>query len=437
MAERWERTLDTWRRAELIDDATAGRIRAFESARKSRWGAPWPALIALIFGALSLGAGALLLVAAHWDALSPFGRFALVLLMVGGLHGTGAAAHRLPLFGRAMHAAGTASLGGGIYLAAQIFHLHEHWSSGVGLWALGALLGWGLLRHTAQALLAALLVPAWLVSERIAQSADRNADLAAAQGLVLLSIVYLFSQVPHQANDSSPSGAHAGATVTRCGLSLLGGLAVFPCTFYLFAALGAWHGTGTASIHVETMDFVAYALAFALPSGLAVVLRRRDAVRFSGALAWVGVLSIFDLAHSDQLLLALLWSFVAALGLALWGSFDRSRPLVLLGLLGALIAQTAVLIWASDRDAVFLYGLCALNAAIVVAGGVRFANRDAINTGVAAFGLTVAFFYFSAVLDKLGRSLSLIGLGVLFLGGGFVLERARRRLLETLPKEQP
>jgi hypothetical protein len=33
-------------------------------------------------------------------------------------------------------------------------------------------------------------------------------------------------------------------------------------------------------------------------------------------------------------------------------------------------------------------------------------------------------------MDKLGRSASLVGLGVLFLGGGWALERVRRRLVE-------
>ncbi len=38
-------------------------------------------------------------------------------------------------------------------------------------------------------------------------------------------------------------------------------------------------------------------------------------------------------------------------------------------------------------------------------------------------------FYFSDVMDKLGRSASLIGLGVLFLFGGWALERTRRQLV--------
>jgi hypothetical protein len=41
----------------------------------------------------------------------------------------------------------------------------------------------------------------------------------------------------------------------------------------------------------------------------------------------------------------------------------------------------------------------------------------------------VLVFYFSQVMDKLGRSASLIGLGALFLALGWGLERTRRRLV--------
>ena len=61
--------------------------------------------------------------------------------------------------------------------------------------------------------------------------------------------------------------------------------------------------------------------------------------------------------------------------------------------------------------------------------GVREASRGLVNFGVVAFGITVAWFYFSDLFDKLGRSLGLIGLGVLFLAGGWALEKTRRGLL--------
>jgi hypothetical protein len=48
---------------------------------------------------------------------------------------------------------------------------------------------------------------------------------------------------------------------------------------------------------------------------------------------------------------------------------------------------------------------------------------------VAGFALTVLFFYFASVMDRIARSASLVGLGVLFLTGGYGLEQLRRRLV--------
>jgi uncharacterized membrane protein len=52
-----------------------------------------------------------------------------------------------------------------------------------------------------------------------------------------------------------------------------------------------------------------------------------------------------------------------------------------------------------------------------------------VNLGVVGFAATILFFYFSEVMDKLGRSASLMGFGLLFLVLGWSMERARRRLL--------
>src|SRR5580692_8824738 len=113
MAE-WERALERWRGAELIDADAEQRIRAFERTHANasvatpdrpelvqrnldqrglpqpgpvqgdadQRGLRWPAIVALVFGGLMLGAGVLLFVAAHWDNLSPSERFTLVVAMV-------------------------------------------------------------------------------------------------------------------------------------------------------------------------------------------------------------------------------------------------------------------------------------------------------------------------------------------------------------------
>ena len=68
----------------------------------------------------------------------------------------------------------------------------------------------------------------------------------------------------------------------------------------------------------------------------------------------------------------------------------------------------------------------------MIAWGLEGERKERINLGIAGFALTVLFFYFSNVMDKLGRAASLIGLGLLFLLGGWLLEKARRRLMAQL-----
>jgi uncharacterized membrane protein len=80
------------------------------------------------------------------------------------------------------------------------------------------------------------------------------------------------------------------------------------------------------------------------------------------------------------------------------------------------------------------YALCALGSIGLIAWGLKEGRRERVNLGIAGFALTLLFFYFSSVMDKLGRSASLIGLGILFLLGGWLLEKTRRRLLVRLEK---
>lgn len=79
---------------------------------------------------------------------------------------------------------------------------------------------------------------------------------------------------------------------------------------------------------------------------------------------------------------------------------------------------------------VIRYPWAALASIAMVASGVSEGRKERVNLGVAGFGLTVLIFYFSSVMDKFGRSFSLITLGILFLLGGWLLERMRRKLVD-------
>lgn len=365
MRTDWQSALERWTAAELIDAATADRIRHFEGESPGSSKLRWPAIVALVFGGLMLGAGILLFVAAHWDTLAPSQRFTLVVLMVAAFHVAGAlAATRAEALAITLHGIGTASLGAGIFLGGQIFNLQAHWPAGVLLWAAGAWVGWALRRDWLQFALAAILTPFWLSGEWIESfpSGGRQAFRVLIEGLLLLALVYLSARTREHDN------------LTRRALVWIGGLCVLPCAVILALEFQLWRYESNGPIDGRVAT--GYAVAFALPLILAWFLRKREMWMNAVAAMWVFALGFIARTQNP--------------GLYLW---------------------------------------CLLGAAALVAWGVRDGRSERINIGMTGFALTLLFFYFSEIMDKLGRSASLIGLGLLFLAGGWALERLRRRFV--------
>lgn len=386
MAKSWEKALQRWVEARLVDAAAAERVRAFESERERHGGRRWPVVLAWVFGGALLGAGVLLFVAAHWDRMSPGGRFALVLLMVGAFHaGAALIRERADVLAQVLHAVGTVALGAGIFLAGQIFHLQEHWPGGVMLWSAGAWLAWLLLRDRIQVVLAALLTPVWLAGEWIeATSPMRGGDALMAEGLWLLALVYLAARGPGK---DEP---------LRRDLAWIGGLAILPLTVWVVFSTERYGVADDARAQVGVALLAAgWIAAYAAPLVLAYALRYRAAWLLLIAAAWVRLLG------------------ATASGIRHYGED------------------------AGDLNELGTYALCGLGAALLAWWGVHEGRRERINLGVAGFGITVIAFYFASVMDKLGRSVSLISLGLLLLIGGYALERARRRMLASLPGATP
>ena len=158
---------------------------------------------------------------------------------------------------------------------------------------------------------------------------------------------------------------------------------------------------------------------------------------FDGVMAWLP----FSEEQLHRILLAtilggaavLAWVVAIALPLALaWFLRGREALYLLIALAWALV----VIQVNPGRDAgeLALYALYALGAVGVVMCGLKQQQRLVINIGVLGFALAIAGFYFSSIFDKLGRSLGLIGMGALFIGGGWFLERTRRRLLGRIER---
>jgi hypothetical protein len=380
VAADWKSVLERWLGAGLLDAATAERIRAFESQREEPQRFRWQVRLAIAFGGMMLAAGILLWVAAHWDDLSPAGRFSLVLTMVAVLHLAGALiANRFAVLATALHAVGTISLGAAIFLTGQIFNLEEHWPGGFMLWAAGAWLGWLLFRDWPHASMAAMLTPIWLFGEwSVATERLLGAERVIPQGELLLAIVY-FTAV----------GKEKSSAVHKA-LLWIGGTTLIPAVFVATENWRTWGLTSPASTGLLALGWT---MAYALPLAIAFVLRRRAAWIAALAAVWVFVLGVWpDRSEAGGTALAYFWH---QLGIYLW---------------------------------------CLLGAVGLVAWGLYEERKERINLGVAGFAITVITFYFASVMDKLGRANTLMGLGVLFLVGGWFLERARRHLVARLDR---
>jgi uncharacterized membrane protein len=371
-AEAW---LTRWQNAGLLSDAAVAAIRQYEAQHAQPTARRWQVSIALIFGAMLLGAGIFLFVAAHWDALSPFARLSLVLFMLCFFHGLGWLTHnRFAGFAAAMHAVGTISAGAAIALVGQIFNMQEHWPAAVMLWALCAAAGWALLRDQSQQCLALLIVPAWILSEFSDWSSPYGgADTWLARILALIGAVYITAFL------------HSKRRIVFSVLFTAGAL-ILPCAVFMLT--NGWSDAGRPPL---PLLYQAGAVALAvLVIGAGWLFNRGTlpVVLVVGAIAW-----------------ALPWAQTS-----ISESFRGST-------------------WRHSETNLVAYLLVAGACVFLVWWGIRLAAKPLVNYGVAAFALTVLWFFFSNLMNKLDRSFGLILLGVLFLAGGWALERMRRRIV--------
>jgi uncharacterized membrane protein len=381
-----EGLLNRWKSAGVLEGEAADRIRAWESGQKRPSGLHWQGIVALILGGILLATGVILFVSAHWDDISPGARFALVISMVTVFHLGGAVAReQYHGLSTALHAAGTVSTGAAIALVGQIFNIEEHWPAAVLLWAIAALAGWALLQDEAQQTLTLLLFPAWIFCE-LEFYTDGHIGQAAYLGRFLLVWAIfdltMFLGSRRKVAHGILFAVAAVAAVLGTWMMTNGWASGFASQTSIPFATRFWAWTAIAAVPLAVAAFRGHWGLIPPASAVAVAI----------ALPWcqrVWVVHYEDLHGSN-------------------GSYTRSDPNLLAHMLVAAFA-------------VFIIGW-----------GLRETSRALVNLGIVYFAIAVTWFYFSNIFDAFGRSLGLIGLGILFLAGGWALEKVRRGLLARM-----
>jgi uncharacterized membrane protein len=381
-----EQQVGRWVDANIIDAPTGARIVTFESGQERRATLRWPVYLAMAFGGILFAAGVTLFVAAHWADLSPAARFSLVLLMVAAFHAGGAAAaDRFPPLSTTLHGIGTATVGAAIFLSGQIFNMRENWATGILLWAIAAACGYLIQRDWVQAAFFALLTPGWLFAQwTITTEWHTGGDRICAMALILIAVCYLSARI----GDSDNTVRHT--------LVWIGGLSLLPCAglaIDLAQDESYWYRAQDRTPLATSVLIIGWMVAILGPLILAWILRGR-AVWINALWAVWAYALLFSARHMQS------------------NSEDSFEVHM-----GATLA---------------LYALCAVGSVGLVAWGLYEKRKERVNLGVAAFAISVLFFYFDSFMGKLGRSAGLIGLGLLCLAGGYVLEITRRKLVAKM-----
>jgi uncharacterized membrane protein len=384
----FDELLVRWRDAGVLDAQVEARIRAYEDAQDSGIaGIRWQGLIALVLGAILLVCGVALFVSAHWDQLRPGVRYAIVFLMVAVFHlAGGIVRERYLSLSTALHAVGTLSTGAAIALVGQIFNIQEHWPAAILMWAFAAIAGWILLRDQVQQTISLLLIPAWLISELAYQMGSHiGSEVYVGRVLFLWALLYLTFFIKSE---------------RRLVQGILFAVAAVCAVVGTILMTGGWVSFSSEQTFIPfNVRFWAWIVIAALPLLIAAFHGHKGLVPIALAIAYAIVLP---------------WCTHSRI---ITDRFGTNQP-----------AYTV------HEPNLAAYAVVALFAVVLCSWGVRLASRSLVNLSVVYFALAVAWFYFSDIFNKVDRSVGLIGLGVLFLAGGWMLEKTRRRLIAHMSR---
>ena len=356
--------------------------------------------ILAIFGSLLVGLGVILFFAANWDQIPRAVRLALLLVGIPGVYGLG---YRLK-YVKNYRRVGTAMLllaailyGVGIHLIAQIYNfpVNDPWL--MSLWFLG-------------------VAPlAYLTRSR--------AILVLTQGLFLVAIGFWLPEWLDGRNESPV--IFAAALYLTIGL-LLYGLGKLQSRYDLTRPYAAAYEVFGLIVMLSAVYFLSFRFLYDASSYRELGVDVEVATQL-----WV----LFYLAGAGAL---------AAIAGAAAIQIKRQLPLITLPYEGAaaltVLAMAYLVVFVgAGNDVLYpvLFNLLLLAGIIgLVFAGYFWRREIFINIALVFFGLDIITRYFELSWDLLDRSVVFIVAGLILLGGGFLLEQGRIRVVNRIEAQR-
>jgi uncharacterized membrane protein len=420
-ASRLKSETERWVSGGLITaeqrDAILGLYPRSEAAGRDR-----TILILTLLGSLLVGAGVILFFAANWPKLSAGLKLAAVVAAVAAAYGAGYffqyAPGSFPRLGHSLIFLGSLLYGAGIWLVAQVFHLASHFPAGFLAWGLGVL---PLVAATSSVwvlYLAILVLSIWTIMEQtggpaynflyplimlaFAAPLSRKVKSALAEtGIAMGLLAWFLASVMTRLSGLSPRWEITivarifllyGAQLFAIGVARLGEPRAYTALGGLLSLAGA------------------YMLTFRQPYGSADAMPSL----LSGPAVLIAGLSIVLAITLGSAFLAGRKNRPTGLRLEAFAAVP-----VVAGLFAHTLPET-------PRMISFNLLLFAGTVGWIILG-IRMRSQMVVNLGLGVFMVHMLTRYFDLFFSAMNRSLFFILGGLLLLGGGWFLERNRRR----------
>ena len=387
--------INLWRESGLISDEQSESIINFEVAPEApiRLGVRFSRLIVVLstLGAILIGAGIISFVAANWQGIPAIAKLGFLIV---GQTATYPVAYQFqfvrgyPRVGGAIMFAGAAWFGANVFLVAQIYHLPTDNPDLLIWWFIGVLPLAYIARSKAITVMAVGIFVVGISWKAASQTDD------AVSGLLVTSILLFVGAAIYSVGLAHMQRASAKffAAPYMVGGALL---AIIVTYMFTFAGFVNDYERNSALENFEVSSgYIALAAVVSAITIVSLMVANWKLGRYEKRLS-------FRLAEPAIIILTIIAGWFMAIHI-----FESAAPYVILFNL-LLVIQ--------------IFGIIGL--------GVINKREAFVNIGIVFFVIDLSTRYIELTVDMLGTSLAFIIGGLLLLGVGYSMERARRRLL--------